>query len=270
MKMKSYDKKFLKNYQKWQIDINKTDMTVTFTNVATGSRLSLAGKKTSNGTKLKLAKAADQTYQKFILKKATKSKKEIVTIGVPCYMQNPQLPTGCESVALTNALNYWGFHLSKTTIASRWMPYGDSGITDFISSPYDSSGWIICAPGITDTANRYLNSKSKDVTATNVSGTSLKGLRKYLDKGYPVVVWTTMYMGSPWNHDGSEVVDGHRYPLYHNNHAVVLCGYNPKTGAVQVADSLSGRVWRKGSSFAWIYNTMGKQAVVLHDSGIII
>lgn len=37
-------------------------------------------------------------------------------------MQNPELPTGCESVALTNALNYYGFGLGKTVIADAYMP----------------------------------------------------------------------------------------------------------------------------------------------------
>ena len=32
-------------------------------------------------------------------------------VDVPCYSQYPELPTGCESVALTNLLNYYGFGL---------------------------------------------------------------------------------------------------------------------------------------------------------------
>ncbi len=38
-------------------------------------------------------------------------------VDVPCYLQYPELPTGCESVALTNLLNYYGFGLGKTIIA---------------------------------------------------------------------------------------------------------------------------------------------------------
>ena len=36
-----------------------------------------------------------------------------------------------------------GFKLKKTTIASKWMPYGSNGVYNFIGSPYNSSGWII-------------------------------------------------------------------------------------------------------------------------------
>ena len=53
------------------------------------------------------------------------------------------------------------------------------------------------------------------------------------------------------------------YPLRSNNHAVVLTGYDPWTGKYQVADSLAGVVWRSGSRFEYLYNAMGKQAVVL-------
>ena len=38
-------------------------------------------------------------------------------VDVPCYSQYPELPTGCESVALTNLLNYYGFGLGKKIIA---------------------------------------------------------------------------------------------------------------------------------------------------------
>lgn len=268
MNVKSSEKDYVKNYQKWSIVMDGKGNTVTITNAYTGSRLSLSGKKTAFNTRIKVTKPVDASYQKFVLKKSKKRANEIVNIGVPCYMQNPQLPTGCESVALTNALNYWGFHLSKTTIAARWMPYGDNGVTNFIGSPYNSSGWIICAPGIANTANKFLSHKGSAITATNVSGLSLSSLKKFLNQGYPVVVWTTMYMNSPGSRDGSKVVDGYRYPLHHGNHAVVLSGYNPKNGKYLVADSLSGKVWRNGTSFARIYNTMGKQAVVLHDVGM--
>ncbi|MFR7670840.1 MAG: C39 family peptidase [Collinsella sp.] len=43
-------------------------------------------------------------------------------VDVPCYSQYPELPTGCESVALTNLLNYYGFGLGKTIIADYYLP----------------------------------------------------------------------------------------------------------------------------------------------------
>lgn len=48
-------------------------------------------------------------------------------VDVPCYSQYPELPTGCESVALTNLLNYYGFGLGKTIIADYYLPKGSNG-----------------------------------------------------------------------------------------------------------------------------------------------
>ena len=247
-------------YQKWRVDVND-DNTVSITNPKTGLCMSIANGAAAKGSMIRVSAPVGDSSQKFSLVKAKKNKFEIVKIGVPCLKQNPQLPTGCESVALTNALNYWGFHLAKTTIASRWMPYGGNGVYNFIGSPYNSSGWIICAPGIKNTANKFLQRKHSNVKARVVKGKPLKSLRAYLDQGYPVVVWTTIGMGSP----GGLSMYRSGYPLRSNNHAVVLTGYNPKTGEYQVSDSLAGRVWRNGSRFTWLYNAMGKQGVVLYN-----
>ena len=246
------------NSQKWRIEFN-ADFSLKITNAQTGLSLDTAKSSTAKGANVIVSTVnAKSNTQKFWITD-TSYGKEVVRIGVPCYMQNPELPTGCESVALTNALRYWGYNLGKTTIASSYMPYGDNGVYDFIGNPYNNSGWIICAPGITNTANKYLKQQKSDITARNITGTSLSGLRSYLDKGQPVVVWTTIGMGEPgyvhWYSSG--------YPLRNNNHAVVLTGYDPFDNTYQVADSLAGTVWRNGSRFEYLYNAMGKQAVVL-------
>ena len=247
-------------YLKWKIEVN-SDNSVSFTNAASNLRLGMSGGKSAVGALLNLSAASNSNAQKFRLVRTKKNKKEVVKLKVPCYMQNPQRPTGCESVALTNALRYWGFDLKKTTIAKKFMPYGGNGVYNFIGSPYNSSGWIICAPGIKKTAEKYLDTQDADVEVKVVKGKSLKSLRKYLDKGCPVVVWTTIGMGSP----GSVQAVKSGYPLRSNNHAVVLSGYNPKNGKYYVSDSLAGKKWRNGKAFKRLFNAMGKQGVVIYD-----
>ena len=63
-------------------------------------------------------------------------------VDVPCYSQYPELPTGCESVALTNLLNYYGFGLGKTIIADYYLPKGSNGnfVTAFDGNPRRNSG----------------------------------------------------------------------------------------------------------------------------------
>ena len=248
------------NNQKWKIEFN-SDFSLKITNAQTGFSLDTAKSSTAKGANVIVNTVNGKSAtQKIWITDAAKSA-EIVQIGVPCYLQNPELPTGCESVALTNALRYWGYGLSKTTIADAYMPYGDNGVYNFIGNPRNYSGWIICAPGITNTAKSYISRNGGTVVARNVTGTPLSSLRGYLDKGQPVIVWTTIDMEEPggveWYSDG--------YPLRSHNHTVVLTGYNPFNGDYQVADSLAGTVWRNGGAFERLYNLMGKQAVVLEN-----
>ena len=249
--------------QKWKIE-KYSDGTVAFTNPASGLRLQMAGGakgKAKIGANVILRKPSDSPAQRFRLVKTKRNKSEAIKLKVPCYLQNPQLPTGCESVALTNTLRYWGFKLQKTTIASRWLPYGDSGVYNFIGNPFDSSGWIICAPGLANTAHRFLMSKGSDLDVEALHGVKMKDLRTYLAQGCPVIVWTTIGMTSP----GAVAEYKSGYMLRHNTHTVVLAGYSPKKKAYLVADSLAGTVWRDAKRFESLYNQMGKQAVVISD-----
>ena len=249
------------NNQKWRIEFNE-DFSLRITSALTGYSLDTAGSSMANGANVIVTTVnGNSKTQRFWISDAVRCA-EIVRLGVPCYSQYPELPTGCESVALVNTLRYWGYNVGKTTIADSYMPYGSDGVYSFIGNPYNSSGWIICAPGIKNTANSYLRSVGSSITARDITGTSLSGLRSYIDKGQPVIVWTTISMGEPgavqWYANGY-------YPIRPNNHAVVVCGYDPFNGAYQVADSISGIVWRNGGRFEYLYNSMGKQAVVLEE-----
>ena len=248
------------SFQQWRVVVNP-DFTLGFKNAYSGLMLTVAGGKAANNAKLKVQKPtkALAAAQKFWLQN-TQTASEKVTLGVPCYMQMPQLPTGCEAVALTNAIRYWGYSVSKTEIARNWMPRGEDGVYNFIGNPFDWDGWIICAPGITDTANDYLNSKGIPLNARNITGTTLAELREYLDQGYPVVIWITEGLMSP-----TDAEYRHGYPLRGNNHAVVLSGYDPATGDYLTADSIAGTKWRDGDKLGMRYRQMGRQAVVVSD-----
>lgn len=177
--------------------------------------------------------------------------------------QNPELPTGCESVALTMVLKHYGFKISKTTIASKYLPRsGSNFVTAFAGNPFSSSGAGIYAPGLTTTANKYLKAKKSSLRAVNMTGISLKNLYPYIDAGIPVIVWNSMYMRTPVG-VSSYYTLGKSWTFFRYEHCVVLCGYNKKTGKVLINDPLSGLVWRKASSFEKIYNKLGKMAVVI-------
>lgn len=185
------------------------------------------------------------------------------TINMKNIRQNPELPTGCESVALTMVLKYYHFNLSKTTIASDYLPKsGSNFVTAFAGNPFSSSGAGIYAPGLTNTANKFLTKKKSRLTATDLTGISLKNLYPYIDAGVPVIVWNSMYMRNPVG-VFSYYTLGKNWTFYRYEHCVVLCGYDKKKNKVLINDPLSGLVWRNASSFEKIYNKLGKMAVVI-------
>ena len=189
------------------------------------------------------------------------SKKKV--ISMKNIRQRPQLPTGCESVALTIVLRHYGFSLSKTTIASRYLSRSSSNfVSKFWGSPFSSSGGGIYAPGLTITANKFLKAKKSAKRAYDLTGIRFSDLYSYIDNQIPVIVWNSMYMRNPVAVH-SYRYKGKRWHFYRSEHCVVLCGYDKKTGKVLINDPLSGLVWRKASSFERIYNKLGKMAVVI-------
>lgn len=184
-------------------------------------------------------------------------------VEVPELLQNPELPTGCESVALTIALQSLGFDLDKTTIADDYLIHGTNFASSFVGDPYSTYGSGIFPPGLTKTANDYLKDQDSDYEATDISGTDFDDLLSYIDEGIPVLVWTTMYMGSV-NFTGNNVTyRGKKYRWYSAEHCVVLCGYDRTNGTVLVSDPLVGIVSRDWDDFVNIYETAGEYAVVI-------
>lgn len=186
------------------------------------------------------------------------------TLSMKNIRQNPELPTGCESVALTMVLKYYKFNLGKTTIASQYLPKSGSGnfVTAFAGNPFSYSGCGIYSPGLTKTANRFLKAKQSDLKAYDYTGINLTNLYKFIDDKTPVILWNSMYMRNPIP-SFSHYYNGKNWTFFTYEHCVVLCGYDKNKNKVLINDPLSGLVWRNKSSFEQIYNKMGKMAVVI-------
>lgn len=188
--------------------------------------------------------------------------KDQIRLNVPCVMQFPELPTGCESVALTNLLLYNGFSLGKTTIADNYLPYGSNYAVSFVGNPHSVNGAGVYPPGIVIAANRYLAAKGSSLRAYDITGSSMEQLYSYLDQGYPVLVWSTTGMASP-HVTGYQSYGGRNYPWLSQEHCVVLKGYNRRTNTVYVSDSISGDIGRNASRFTDLYNQIGRFAVII-------
>ena len=188
-------------------------------------------------------------------------------VDVPCYSQYPELPTGCESVALTNLLNYYGFGLGKTIIADYYLPKGSNGnfVTAFDGNPRRSSGGLMgcVAPAITIAGNNFLRAAGSIMQAKDVSFSSISSIKNRLTCGQPVEMWNTEWGSWPGGRYAARWYNRHSYGLWGGNHAVVLKGYDDEQGIVYLSDSINGNVTRNAQVFFGTWQQMDSQAVVI-------
>ena len=188
-------------------------------------------------------------------------------VDVPCYSQYPELPTGCESVALTNLLNYYGFGLGKTIVADYYLPKGSNGnfVTAFDGNPRRSSGGLMgcVAPAITIAGNNFLRAAGSGKQAKDVSFSSISSIKNRLTCGQPVEMWNTEWGSWPGGRYAARWYNGHSYGLWGGNHAVVLKGYDDEQGIVYLSDSINGNVTRNAQVFFGTWQQMDSQAVVI-------
>ena len=187
-----------------------------------------------------------------------------IKLNVPCFLQYPELPTGCEAVALTNALMYKGFRLSKTELADKWISRSTSDfVMHFWGNPHSVKGNSIAAPGLMAAANKYLQAKGSKLHAYDVSGKSLDNLFSYVSNGNPVIVWSTINQQRIGLCYGTQWYNGKKYSVYTNSHTIVLRGFDLVNNKVYLSDSISGYVTCDASWFAMTYTARGSQAIVI-------
>lgn len=180
------------------------------------------------------------------------------------WIQYPELPTGCESVALTAALDYLGFDIEKTEIAENYLYYEDYDLMyGYVGDPFSDFGAAIYPPGLTATANSYLSHMGSDYHAINTMGTELSDLYKLIDNGYPVVIWSTLYQNEPSMTDDEYYYDGETYYWYDNEHCEMLCGYDLEDNTVTISDPNEGVITCDADSFEEIYNEVGKLSMTI-------
>lgn len=195
-------------------------------------------------------------------------------IPVKKLMQNPELPNGCEIVSLTAILNYYGYIVSKTTMADNYLPkkafswkkgkrFGADPYKAYAGDPRSkSSGWYSFAPPIVEASDNYMETQKNKMKAKDISGSNKENLITYLDNGVPIVIWVTLDLGKPTLNSHWYLSDtGKYYKAYTNLHAVVLNGY--KDEKVHVMNPLKGQVEYNLNAFFKSYEEMGKHALIL-------
>ncbi|MCF6515286.1 hypothetical protein GSH19_03845 [Lactobacillus sp. S2-2] len=153
-------------------------------------------------------KVKNRTWLKFRINKKTigyvnknAMSSNFKLLNVKSIPQRPELPTGCEIVAVTMMLDYAGAkHINKFKLAKE-MPRSYDGNKGFVGSPYSKSGWWIYPKALTKLVKRHVG------TSKNLTGASTAKLKKEVRNNHPVVVWVAF-------------VDGFV------NHAITMTGYD--------------------------------------------
>ena len=165
------------------------------------------------------------------------------------------LPSGCEIASLAVVLQSMGFDADPLALADDFLVKDGSFATGYAGSPYGAGGGF--PPGIVNAANSYLAANGSDVRAYDLTGTSFEGLKGIMAHGYPVLVWSTMFMENPLF---SGAYDGEA-EWYDNEHCVVA--YEAVEDGVLVSDPLEGYVVRNEAEFERIYTECGSMALVV-------
>ncbi len=154
--------------------------------------------------------------------------------GVPLRGQFPDFPTGCESVAAVNLMNFYGVDISVDDFIDNKLQknsnfyfkngkmHGPSPYEYFLGDPRSNNSWGCMAPVIENAMK-----KSTNMTVTSFKSKNLETLSdEYVSKGHPVIVWVSIHMlevsyTSSWYLDGETVF---HWP--NNEHCMILIGYD--------------------------------------------
>jgi len=195
-------------------------------------------------------------------------------IDIPTVMQYPELPNGCEIVALTAILNHYGMEVSKTTMADKYLPKTPFSIRDgkrvgpnphiaYAGNPRElKGGWYVFASPIVEAANGAIAANKMDLSPENVSGSTREELLSYIDQNIPVVVWVTLDLSPPIKRGGWYIEGKNEFhSSFTNLHAVVLNGW--EKGKVHIMNPLEGQHTVSEDVFFDSYEAVGSHAVIV-------
>ena len=200
--------------------------------------------------------------------------------NVPLIGQS-KLPTGCETCSATMLLKHYGYNISETTFADKYLvkkPFGYSNGSytgpdpncAFVGTPYSSNSYGAYAPIMVKCMNKYLSDKS--YKAVEISGKSLEYLSgKYVAQGQPIMVWATINMSpsfktTTWRvnytDENAKYKLGSYYTWTAGEHCLLLTGYDKDY--YYFNDPWTNTRTRYSKSLVNTrYNELGKQVVVM-------
>lgn len=231
---------------------------------------------------IEAAQNIEQTKQNTVVVKTSTIdtsglQKRQVKIPVQFLAQNPELPTGCEITSLTTVLNYYGYNVSKTEMSDEYLDKTVDKIGNFwevfVGNPR-KNGFGCYAKPIVNAANRYLATQNSRYKAVDYSGTEFEDLLGLVEKGTPVIIWSTMY-GEEENNLRTPYatvkwsVDGQNLQWISPEHCMVLIGYDLDRNVAIVSDPQRGIVEYDLNTVKARYLALYSQCVVFEEIPVI-
>ncbi len=196
--------------------------------------------------------------------------------NVPIILQNPELPTGCESTAASMLLHAYGYQVDKKAFSNA-LPkaafethngrlYASHPDEAFVGNPNFRYGYGVFAKPIVKTMQYFIDNAGGHHHAKNLTGASEEIVLSYLDRGIPVCIWGTAGMLPVVNTGGWYLKTAGDYTSRYftwpgNEHCMVLTAYTDIN--VTVHDPLKGIKNYDRTVFFQRYAEIGKYAVVL-------
>ena len=188
-------------------------------------------------------------------------------IHVPLINQFPELPSGCEIVATTMLLNWYGYKVDKLLLAhsikTSPLPtykngtlYGTDPNESFIGDPFSKNSYGVYHKPIIDLINEYTNNEAK-----NLTGSSFDIILDTIKANKPVIMWATIDMKDPSITKTWETNNG-TFSWIAPEHAYLLIGFDETN--VIVNDPYDGiEKYIDKELFKSRWESLGNQAVSL-------
>lgn len=187
-------------------------------------------------------------------------------LAIDPILQTPKYPTGCEITSVAMALTYITQNeVDIDLLIDHYLPFTTEGnfVEGFIGDPRSVDGGGCYPPAIVKCINDYLGDNNINLHAFDASGITIDVIRDYLDKGFPLLMWTTMYMGEPRYVDHTATHNNRTWQWYVDEHCVLVIGYDSKRNVLIINDPLLGEVERDIEDFMEISDYIGNLAVVI-------
>lgn len=227
--------------------------------------------KTSSSTPPTPTPTQDFTNGQSLVTSGSQTKKSANMIEAPIVLQNPELPSGCELVALTMLLQFYGINKSKMELLPEMkidptpIQWNSDGTIKYWGNPNlgyvgditgKQKGFGIYHAALFELLQKYIP------TAVDLTTKPFEQLEQQISEGIPVVVWTTIPFRVPTEKQWV-VWDSPLGPIRTTfiEHAVLLVGYDEKH--VYVNDPLSGKKNYKieKERFVSTWEALGRQAL---------